>query len=118
MNKVLIDTNIILDFLQNRQPFIEYAVRLFEKVDSGEVEGFIAATTITNIYYIVRKAARVEAAQDAVTQILTDLHICAVKFYLWKNWKIWGKRCLIFPVWLIYKFGLRRIKAVRSFKVG
>lgn len=50
MNRVLIDTNIILDFLQDRQPFIEDAVKLFEKVDSGEVEGFIAATTITNIY--------------------------------------------------------------------
>jgi hypothetical protein len=29
----------------------------FERVDAGEIEGFIAATTITNIYYIVRKAA-------------------------------------------------------------
>lgn len=78
MKRVLIDTNIILDFLQDRQPFVEDAVRLFEKVDSGEIEGFIAATTITNIYYIVRKTAGVKAAHDAVTQILTDLHICAV----------------------------------------
>ncbi|MEH1908790.1 MAG: PIN domain-containing protein [Nostoc sp.] len=78
MIKVLIDTNIILDFLQDRQPFVVDAVRLFEKVDTGEVEGFIAATTITNIYYIVRRAAGVQAAQDAIAQILTDLHICAV----------------------------------------
>ncbi|NJR15048.1 MAG: PIN domain-containing protein [Calothrix sp. CSU_2_0] len=76
--KVLIDTNIVLDFLQDRQPFVEDAVRLFEKVDAGEVEGFIAATTITNIYYIVRRAAGVQAAKDAIAQVLTDLHICAV----------------------------------------
>ncbi|MFH7026913.1 MAG: type II toxin-antitoxin system VapC family toxin [Heteroscytonema crispum UTEX LB 1556] len=76
--RVLIDTNIVLDFLQGREPFVEDAARLFEKIDAGEVEGFIAATTITNIYYIVRKAAGARAAQDAITQILTDLYICAV----------------------------------------
>jgi predicted nucleic acid-binding protein len=77
--KVLIDTNVVLDFLQERQPFVEDAARLFEKIDNGEVEGFIAATTITNIYYIVRKVAGVQAAQDAIAQVLADLHICAVE---------------------------------------
>ncbi len=76
--RVLIDTNIVLDFLQERLPFFENAVRLFERIDSGEIEGFIAATTITNIYYIVRKTAGALVAQDAITQILTDLYICTV----------------------------------------
>jgi predicted nucleic acid-binding protein len=76
--RVLIDTNVVLDFLQDREPFGKDAAKLFEKIDAGEVEGFIAATTITNIYYIVRKAAGVVAAQDAIAQILRDLHICAV----------------------------------------
>ncbi|AFZ23695.1 putative nucleic acid-binding protein, contains PIN domain [Cylindrospermum stagnale PCC 7417] len=76
--RVLIDTNVVLDFLQARAPFVEDAVKLFEKIDAGEVEGFIAATTITNIYYIIHKAAGAIVAQDAITQILTDLQICAV----------------------------------------
>jgi predicted nucleic acid-binding protein len=38
--RVLIDTNVVLDFLQDREPFVEDAARLFEKIDSGEVEGF------------------------------------------------------------------------------
>lgn len=76
--KVLIDTNIVLDFLQEREPFVENAAALFERIDAGEIEGFIAATTITNIYYIVRKAAGVVVAQDAIAQILTDLNICPV----------------------------------------
>ena len=76
--RVLIDTNVVLDFLLDREPFGENAAKLFEKIDAGEVEGFIAATTVTNIYYIVRKAAGVVAAQDAVSQIMMDLHICAV----------------------------------------
>ncbi|NJP08438.1 MAG: PIN domain-containing protein [Leptolyngbyaceae cyanobacterium RU_5_1] len=76
--RVLIDTNVVLDFLQEREPFVEDAARLFEKIDADEVEGFIAATTVTNIYYIVRKVAGIIVAQDAVQQILTDLHTCAV----------------------------------------
>lgn len=51
---------------------------LFARIDAGEVEGFIAATRITNIYYIVRRAADVMVDQDAIAQVLTDLHICEV----------------------------------------
>jgi predicted nucleic acid-binding protein len=76
--RILIDTNVVLDFLQEREPFVENAARLFECIDAGEIEGFIAATTITNIYYIVRRAAGRVVAQDAITQVLVDLNICAV----------------------------------------
>lgn len=76
--RVLIDTNVVLDFLQEREPFVENAARLFERIDAGEIEGFIAATTITNIYYIVRRAAGRAVAQDAITQVLSDLNICTV----------------------------------------
>ncbi len=71
--RVLIDTNIVLDFLQEREPFVEDAARLFQSIDAGEVQGFIAATTITNIYYIVRRGAGVKVAQDAIIQVLTRL---------------------------------------------
>jgi predicted nucleic acid-binding protein len=76
--RVLIDTNVVLDFLQEREPFVENAARLFERIDAGKIEGFIAATTISNIYYIVRRAAGRAVAQDAVTQVLSDLNICTV----------------------------------------
>lgn len=76
--RVLIDTNVVLDFLQEREPSVEDAARLFERLDTGEIEGFIAATTVTNIYYIVRRAAGRVMAQDAIAQVLSDLNICAV----------------------------------------
>ena len=85
--RVLIDTNVVLDLLQEREPFVENAARLFERIDAGEIEGFITATTITNIYYIVRKVAGRVVAQDAISalprhcaiaQILSDLNICSV----------------------------------------
>jgi predicted nucleic acid-binding protein len=42
--RVLIDTNVVLDFLQEREPFVENAARLFERIDTGEIEGFIRAS--------------------------------------------------------------------------
>ena len=53
--KVLVDTNIILDVLLDREPFVENAIQFFELIETGEIQGFIAATTITNIFYILRK---------------------------------------------------------------
>ncbi|TYQ30872.1 type II toxin-antitoxin system VapC family toxin [Pseudanabaena sp. UWO310] len=76
--RVLIDTNVVLDFLQEREPFVKDTARLFARIDAGEIEGFIAATTITNIYYIVRRAAGMDAAHNAIAQVLADLNICPV----------------------------------------
>ena len=76
--QVLIDTHVVLDFLQERESFVKNAAKLFEQIDAGEIEGFIAATTITNIYYIVCKAEGSVVAQDTISQILTDLNLCIV----------------------------------------
>ncbi len=85
MMRVLIDTNVVLDFLQEREPFVENAAKLFERIDNGEIEGFISATTITNIYYIVRRSAGRVVAQDAIRQLLSDLNICAVNLEILKQ---------------------------------
>ncbi len=76
--RILLDTNVVLDFLLNREPFIADAEVLFQSIDANQIDGFIAATTLTNIYYIVRKAEGSKVAQDAIAQILADLQICPV----------------------------------------
>ena len=76
--KILIDTNVILDFLLEREPFVEAAADLFRRIDNGQIQGFITATTVTNIYYIIRKVSGSTVAIDAVQQILSDLNICPV----------------------------------------
>ena len=37
--RVLIDTNVVLDFLQERQPFVEDAARLFARIDAARSKG-------------------------------------------------------------------------------
>jgi predicted nucleic acid-binding protein len=76
--KILIDTNIVLDLLLEREPFADDASRLFQLVDHGQIDGYIAATTITNIFYILRKTHGRELALDAIERLLLELIFCPV----------------------------------------
>ena len=55
MIKALIDTNVILDIALKREPFFEYASMIFDKIDDQILEGYITASSITDIYYIASK---------------------------------------------------------------
>ena len=51
--KALIDTNIIIDALQHREGFTDDAELLI--LQAYEYDGYITATSVTDIYYIQRK---------------------------------------------------------------
>ncbi len=77
--RVLIDTNIVLDFLLQREPFFQDAELLFQAIDAGQVIGYVTATTLTDIFYISRKHTRsVEQARQAVSETLTAMVICPI----------------------------------------
>lgn len=77
--KVLLDTNIILDFLLEREPFLKDADDLFQAIASDRVEGYVTATTVTDIFYIVRKQTKsLERAREAVATTLAALEVCLV----------------------------------------
>lgn len=66
--KVLVDTNVILDILLDRKPFVDQAAYVLSKIESGELQGFLCATTLTTIHYMLRKAV---GSRDAIKQIKT-----------------------------------------------
>jgi len=53
--KILIDTNIILDALMNREPWAKAAQDIMLAVANEKVVGCITASTFTDIYYLLRK---------------------------------------------------------------
>lgn len=68
--RVLIDTNILLDYLLDREPFVQDAEALFNTIDSGQVVGYVTATTLTDIFYIARRHTRsIDLARQAVKHI-------------------------------------------------
>ncbi len=78
MMRVLLDTNIILDFVLNRPPFANNAAEILRAHEKGDIEGYISAITPVNLYYITRKMSRIRA--EALTTNKTGL------FYY--NWNI------------------------------
>lgn len=53
--KALIDTCIIIDALQSREPFRKSAEDIFLLAANNSIEGFITAKSVTDIYYITHK---------------------------------------------------------------
>ncbi len=77
--KVLIDTNIILDFLLERSPFLQDAEALFQAISSGQIIGYVTATTLTDIFYIARRHTQsFERAGQAVEIALATMEVCPV----------------------------------------
>ena len=55
VGKILIDTNVLLDYLLEREPFFEDAKRVISSCTEGNTKGCIAAHSISNMFFILRK---------------------------------------------------------------
>ena len=53
--KIFLDTDVALDHLADRQPFAEYAHRLFALAETRELTVCISSLSFSNLYYILRK---------------------------------------------------------------
>lgn len=51
--RILIDTNVVLDYLGSREPFFSDAKDIFALCAAEDVEGFVAFHTLPNAYYIL-----------------------------------------------------------------
>jgi len=55
MDKLFVDTNIVLDLLQKREDFFEEAQELFTLADRKKVKLFISSLTIANTHFLLSK---------------------------------------------------------------
>jgi predicted nucleic acid-binding protein len=55
VTRVLLDTNVVLDFLLDRVPFADAAAALWQANDVGEITAYVSAITPINVFYIARK---------------------------------------------------------------
>lgn len=52
---ILVDTNVIIDFLTTREPYFDASSKVIAKCADGELTGYIAFHSIPNLWYILRK---------------------------------------------------------------
>ena len=53
--RILFDTNVVLDDLLDRHPFVSDASRLMQYVGQGRIDGILCATTLTTMYYVASR---------------------------------------------------------------
>lgn len=71
MKRVLIDTDVILDFFFDRKPFSDNAAKVLSLCESREIKGFITSMIISNVYYLLRQTSTHERVIEKLTQLVT-----------------------------------------------
>ena len=76
--RIMLDTNVVLDVLLNRPAFVQNSAAVL-RVASEEIQEFITASAITDIYYIARKELRGSLqAKALIRNLLQIVHVAAV----------------------------------------
>lgn len=78
MGKILIDTDVILDFFFDRQPFSEEASQILSLCESKKLNGFVTPIVISNIYYILRKTAKHEKVIEGLKSLMDIVDVAVI----------------------------------------
>lgn len=76
--RVLFDTNIILDVLLDREPFVRASNELMSCAERGEVSGYLCASTVTTLFYLASKTVGKEQAHTHLSMLLRVFDVAAV----------------------------------------
>lgn len=79
MFKIMVDTNVILDVLLNREPFVEGSYAVLDLCEKHGVTGVVSASCITDLYYIIYKDTKsADTTYAAIGHILNILGVADV----------------------------------------
>ena len=77
--KLLIDTNIVLDVLLKREPFYQDAVKVMNMAQYDDVQEYISASAVTDIYYIAYRQIKDRASVlELIKRLLMVVSVAAV----------------------------------------
>lgn len=75
MDKVLIDTDILIDFFMDREPFADSAETILVLCEDGKIDGFITSVIYSNCYYLLRKTASHNKVVRQLRKLLDILNV-------------------------------------------
>ena len=74
-NALMLDLNVILDVVQQREPFYEDSASVLSKALDREVAGHLPAHALPTLYYIIKKSAGRERAEEVLDLLLDNFAI-------------------------------------------
>lgn len=78
MKKVLIDTDIILDFFFDREPFAENAAKILSLCEKKTIAGFVTPVIVSNVYYLLRQKAKQEKVIEKLKVLLSIINVLII----------------------------------------
>ncbi len=67
--RILVDTNVIIDYLMVREPYYGAAEKIFNGCRTGEMTGYIAAHSVSNLFFILRKNLTIDERRELLKGI-------------------------------------------------
>lgn len=74
----MFDSDVLLDVLAQRQPFVVASARALNTVTQGQVQGYVSGHAVTNIFYILRRQIGSEAARELLSRLLQRIQVASV----------------------------------------
>ena len=76
--KILLDTNVVLDLLLAREPFVTYAREIFVLIENAEIEGYLCANSVTTLHYLIGREKNKEEADEIISELLSLFEVTLV----------------------------------------
>lgn len=88
--RILVDINVVLDVVQQRQPFYEASASVLDAVAYKDVEGFLAAHSVTTLFYILVRLQNRATAVSVLQKLLTAFTVAPVDDAIIRDALSWG----------------------------
>lgn len=89
---LLIDANILLDVLMNRQDFVKDSAMIWKLCETNQTKGYVSALTFANLMHIIRKQLDPETIEKLLVQLrfifdFTDFSVSDLQRAAEMKWK-------------------------------
>ncbi len=78
MERIFVDSDVILDLLLDREPFAEASGKILTMAIEGKVQGYVSSLAINNIFYVTRKTLGSSMARQFISELIEYIHIVNV----------------------------------------
>ena len=83
--RILVDTNVLIDYLTTREPFFQHAKKIIQLCRTEKIFGALAAQSIADIFYILRKEMTVEKRRAVLLNLIEIFYVETVDRQKLKN---------------------------------
>lgn len=83
--RVLLDNDVVLDFVLQRPPASAEAKEIFDSLAQKEFDAFVASITFNNVFYVTRKEKGRDIAFQTVEKLLKMVEVCAANKSVLEN---------------------------------